>query len=161
MEYLGARKFHTWTCCTGGILSQYHAGIHWAEYFWHVCVFNTTVLLGQASVSPSGTALEELFGLWFPKNNAMTYPHMLDVTCGTFDRGKILLFLLFWAVIVKVILRPWFQESCETVININKNKCNGLQIHFVMYSLQFRTKTIWDTYRHVDNTWPHLFYSYK
>ena len=36
-------------------------------------MFNTTVLLGPALVSPSGTALEELFGLWFPQNSAMTY----------------------------------------------------------------------------------------
>ena len=41
VEYLGARKFHDWTCCTGGILSQYHAGIHWApesDPFFHKCL---------------------------------------------------------------------------------------------------------------------------
>jgi len=27
MDYLVARKFHDWTCCKGGILSRYHAGI--------------------------------------------------------------------------------------------------------------------------------------
>ena len=41
VEYLGARKFHDWTCCTGGILSQYHSGIHWApesDPFFHKCL---------------------------------------------------------------------------------------------------------------------------
>ena len=40
VEYLGARKFHNWTCCTVGILSKYHAGIHWApesDLFFHKC----------------------------------------------------------------------------------------------------------------------------
>ena len=39
--YLVARKFHDWTCCTGGVLSRYHAGIHWApesEPFFHRCL---------------------------------------------------------------------------------------------------------------------------
>ena len=39
VEYLGARKFHYWTCCTGGILWQYHTGIHFWQY--SVCMWLT------------------------------------------------------------------------------------------------------------------------
>ena len=41
VEYLVVRKFHNWTCCTGDILSQYHAGIHSAperDPFFHKCL---------------------------------------------------------------------------------------------------------------------------
>ena len=40
VEYLGARNLLDWTCCTGGILSQYHGG-HWApenDLFFHRCL---------------------------------------------------------------------------------------------------------------------------
>ena len=41
VEYLVARKFHDWICCTGGILSRYHTGIHWvpeSDSFFHKCL---------------------------------------------------------------------------------------------------------------------------
>lgn len=31
VKYFGARKCHAQICCTGGILWQFHAGIHWAH----------------------------------------------------------------------------------------------------------------------------------
>ena len=38
LEYLVARTFHDWTCCTGAILSRYHAGIHWAPILSQIFV---------------------------------------------------------------------------------------------------------------------------
>ena len=55
MEYLGARKFQDWTCCTGGILPQYHAGIQWApksELFFHKCLKKQSACLGACFYAP-------------------------------------------------------------------------------------------------------------
>lgn len=40
-SHLVVSKFLSWTCCTGGILSRCHAGIHWgaeSDLFFHKCL---------------------------------------------------------------------------------------------------------------------------